>query len=320
MRTLSRDRLLFAALTFLLVFVSYALTLAPTLTFWDAGEFIATSYSLGIPHPPGTPLFVLLGHVFGMIPLGIGFAAKTNLMSALVSSIGAFFYFLVLAQVIGRIDRRRGWELPRPLIHVAALGAVCLAAWGLTMWSNSTETEVYTVALMTIALVTFLVFYWADHLTEGKDWNLVLLVVFLMGLSIGNHLMALLVMPAVVVYVAWVAWDQYRGYVLSLLVGALGLYLVVMKGISVDGLIGGGQIVNPGTMLLGLLVLAAGAWWMQREGALVFFLAAVAVFIAGASVILYLKIRAGLDPAINEANPETWRELLAVLARKQYDV
>ena len=96
MRTLSRDRLIFAGLTFLLVFGSYVLTLAPTLTFWDAGEFIATSYSLGIPHPPGTPLFVLLGHVFGTLPLGIGFAAKTNLMSALVSSIGAFFYFLVL--------------------------------------------------------------------------------------------------------------------------------------------------------------------------------------------------------------------------------
>ena len=101
MRTLSRDRLLFAGLTFLVVFGSYILTLAPTLTFWDAGEFIATSYSLGIPHPPGTPLFVLMGHVFGMLPLGIGFAAKTNLMSALASSIGGFFYFLVLAQIIG---------------------------------------------------------------------------------------------------------------------------------------------------------------------------------------------------------------------------
>ena len=320
MRTLSRDRLLFAGLTFLVVFGSYVATLAPTLTFWDAGEFIATAYSLGVPHPPGTPLFVLLGHVFGMLPLGIGFAAKTNLMSALASSVGAFCYFLVLAQVIGRIDGRRGWDLPRPVIHVAALAAVCLSAWGLTQWVNSTETEVYTVALMTIALVTFLVFYWADHLTEGKDWNLILLVVYLMGLSIGNHLMALLVMPAVVVYVTWVAWPLYRGYVLSLLVGALGLYLVVMKGISVDGLIGGGQIVNPGSMLVGILVLAGGAWWMQREGALRFFLLAVAVFLAGASVILFLKIRAALDPAINEANPETWRELLAVLARKQYDV
>ncbi|HJU86322.1 MAG TPA: DUF2723 domain-containing protein, partial [Gemmatimonadota bacterium] len=175
-------------------------------------------------------------------------------------------------------------------------------------------------ALMTIALVTFLVFYWADHLTEGKDWNLILLIIFLMGLSIGNHLMALLVMPAVVVYVAWVAWDGYRAYVLSLLVGALGLYIVVMKGISVDGLIGGGRVVNPAAMLLGLAVLGAGAWWMHREGALPFFLAAVALFVAGASIILFLKIRAGLDPAINEANPETWRELLAVLARKQYDV
>ncbi|HUP02133.1 MAG TPA: DUF2723 domain-containing protein [Gemmatimonadota bacterium] len=320
MRTLSRERLLYAGLTFLVVFASYVLTLAPGLTFWDAGEFIATSYILGIPHPPGTPLFVLLGHVFGMLPLGVEYAFKTNLMSALASSIGGFFYFIVLASILARIDRAMGWGLPPTLVHVGAAGAVLLSAWGLTVWFNSTETEVYTVALMTIALVTFLVFYWADHLTEGKDWNLLLLIIFLMGLSVGNHLMALLVMPAVVLYVVWTVWPLHRDYVLSLLVGALGLYLVIMKGISIDGILMGESPINPAVMLFGLLVLAAGIWWMARSGALPFFIGVVICFAAGASIIFFLKIRAGLDPAINEANPETWKELLAVLARKQYDI
>jgi tetratricopeptide (TPR) repeat protein len=320
MRTLSRDRLLYAGVTFLVVFASYVLTLAPTLTFWDAGEFIATAYILGIPHPPGAPLFVVLGHVFGMLPLPIGFAAKMNLMSALASSLAAFFYFLVVSQIVDRIDRRMSWQLPVTLRHVGALAAVCLSAWGLTVWQNSTEAEVYTIALMTIALTTFLVFWWADHLSEGKDWNLLLLVVFLMGLSVGNHLMGLLVMPAVVVFALVVVWSTYREYVLSMLVGALGLYLVVMKGISIDGLLQGGSMVNAGVMLVGLAVLGAGLWWMARTGALPFFGAAILCFVAGASIILYLKIRAAQNPAINEANPETWRELLAVLARKQYDI
>jgi hypothetical protein len=320
MRTLSRERLLYAGLTFLIVFGSYAWTLAPGLTFWDAGEFIATSHILGIPHPPGTPLFILLGHVFGLIPLGLALAIKTNLMSALASSIGGFFYFLVIASVLGRIDRRMEWGLPPVVVNVAATAAVLLSAWGLTVWYNSTETEVYTIALMTIALVTFLVFYWADHLTEGKDWNLLLLIIFLMGLSVGNHLMALLVMPAVVVYVVLTVWPLYRDYMLSLLVGALGLYLVVMKGVSIDGVLIGESPINSGMMLLGLLVLAGGIWWMSRTGALPFFFGAVLCFTVGASVILFLKIRAGLDPSINEANPQTWKELLAVLARKQYDV
>ncbi len=320
MRRLSRDRLIYAGLTFLVIFVSYIWTLAPTLTFWDAGEFITTSYILGIPHPPGTPLFVLLGHVFGLLPLGLAYAVKLNLMSALASSVGGFFYFLVLAQVVGRIDRRFEWRLPASVINVAAAAAVLLSAWGLTVWYNSTETEVYTVALMTIALVTFLVFYWADHLAEGKDWNLLLLVVFLMGLSVGNHLMALLVMPAVVVFVVLTVWDTQREYVLSLLVGALGLYLVVMRGLSVDGILAGESVINPGMMLVGLVVLGAGIYWMLKTGALTFFVAAIACFAAGASVIFYLKIRAGLDPAINEANPETWQELLAVLARRQYEL
>lgn len=320
MRNLSRDRLLFAGLTFLIVFGSYLWTLSPTLTFWDAGEFITAAYILGIPHPPGTPLFVLLGHVFGALPLGVEFAVKTNAMSALSSSAAALFFFLVVDQVVTRIDRRFAWGLPSTVTHVAALAAVCMGAWGLTAWYNSTETEVYTVALATIGIVTFLVFYWADHLEEGKDWNLLLLVVFLMGLSIGNHLMALLVMPAVVVYALLVVWDRHRDYVLSLLVGAMGLYLVVMKGFSVDGILAGGEWVDPPMMALGLVVLGAGVWWMARTGSIRFFVASVALFLAGASVILYLKVRAGLDPAINEANPESWRELLAVLARKQYDV
>jgi hypothetical protein len=320
MRRLSRDRLIYAGLTFLVIFVSYIWTLAPTLTFWDAGEFITTSYILGIPHPPGTPFFVLLGHVFGLLPLGLAYAVKLNLMSALASSIGGFFYFLVLAQVVGRIDRRFDWRLPASVINVAAAAAVLLSAWGLTVWYNSTETEVYTVALMTIALVTFLVFYWADHLAEGKDWNLLLLVVFLMGLSVGNHLMALLVMPAVVVFVVVTVWDTQREYVLSLLVGALGLYLVVMRGLSVDGILAGESAINPGMMLVGLVVLGAGIYWMLKTGALTFFIAAIACFAAGTSVIFYLKIRAGLNPAINEANPETWQELLAVLARRQYEL
>ncbi|MDX1623249.1 MAG: DUF2723 domain-containing protein [Gemmatimonadota bacterium] len=320
MRTISRERVLYAALTFLLVFGSYLWTLAPTLTFWDAGEFIATSYILGIPHPPGTPLFVLIGHVFGMLPLGVDFAVKLNLMSALASSTAGLFFFLVLAQVLDRIDRDRGWELSTTVVNVAALAAVCLASWGLTMWYNSTETEVYTIALMTIGLVTFLAFWWADHLEQGKDWNLLLLIVFLMGLSIGNHLMALLVMPAVVVYAVTVVWSSYRDYVLSLLLGAAGLYIVTMRGVSVDGILGGGAWIDGVPMVLGLVVLGTAIWWMNRTGALPFFGAAILAFVAGASVLLFLKIRAGMDPAINEANPETWSELLAVLARKQYNV
>ncbi|MFN2420433.1 MAG: protein O-mannosyl-transferase family [Gemmatimonadota bacterium] len=320
MRTISRDRLLYAGLTFLIVFVSYLLTLAPALTFWDAGEFIATARILGIPHPPGAPLFVVVGHVFGTIPLPVSFAAKMSLMSALASSVAGFFYFLVVSQIIDRIDRRQAWDLPAAVRHVGALAAVCLSAWGLTVWQNSTEAEVYTIALMTIALVAFLMFWWADHLAEGKDWNLLLLVIFMMGLSVGNHLMALLVMPAVVIFAIVVVWRDHRDYILSLLVGALGLYLVVMKGFSIDGILQGGSMINAGAMLVGLLVLGAGIWWMSRTGSLPFFGATIVCFVAGVSIILFLKIRAAHGPAINEANPESWRELLAVMARKQYDI
>ncbi len=318
-RSWSRERAWWAAAAFGVVFTSYLVTLAPTLTFWDAGEFITATHVLGIPHPPGTPLFVLLGHVWGLLPLGMSYAAKLNVFSALASSLAAFFYYLVVAAIVDRLDAGAGWGVPRVLRRFAALVAVALGSWALTQWYNSTETEVYNLALMTIGLVTFLSFHWSEHLADGKDWNLLLLVVYLMGLSVGNHLMALLALPAIVGYGLLVTWDTpWRGYAASLVAGGVAVYLVAMKGISIDGLLGEGSVVRPAGLLVGLLVAAAAAWGLTRSGAWRFFLIALGLFAAGVSVFLYLKIRAALDPPINMGNPQTWKDLLAVMARKQY--
>src|SRR5439155_12771180 len=176
----------------LLVLAGYLLTLAPSVTFWDAGEFIAAAKVLGIPHPPGTPLFVMIAHVWAMlVPVG-EFAARTNLLSALLSAGAAGFLFLVAHESM------RDFE-PRLRLLGAAAGAV-LAGFGFTNWQNSNETEVYAVATFTIAAMSWLALLWRRRRDEPRAGRLLLLVVYLAGISIDNHLLALLAGPAVLAF------------------------------------------------------------------------------------------------------------------------
>lgn len=183
-----------AAAVTLAVLAGYGLTLAPTVTFWDAGEFIAAARVLGIPHPPGTPLYVMIAHVWGMlVPIG-EFAARTNFLSALLSALGAGCFFLVAHESLREFE-------PRLRLGAAAAGAV-LAGFTFTNWQNSNETEVYAVATFTIGAMAWLAMVWRRHRRQGEPRaaRLLLLVVYLAGVSIGNHLLALLAGPALVTF------------------------------------------------------------------------------------------------------------------------
>ena len=140
---------------FAAVLAVYAITLAPTVTFWDAGEFIAAARTLGIPHPPGTPLFVHDRACLGLLlPLG-EYAVRTNLLSALFSAAGAGLFFLVAHESLA--PRTRG----RPDAWGSRLrAAALLGAFTFTNWQNSNETEVYAVATFTIAAVSWLALVW----------------------------------------------------------------------------------------------------------------------------------------------------------------
>ncbi len=181
-----------AALVTAAVLAGYVLTLAPSVTFWDAGEFIAAARTLGIPHPPGTPLFVLIAHVWAMlVPVG-EFAVRTNFLSALFSAAGAGCFFLVAHESLRDFG-------PRLRLAGAASGAL-LGGFTFTNWQNSNETEVYAVATFTIAAMTWLALLWRRRRGEPKSGRLLLLVVYLAGISVGNHLLALLAGPAIVAF------------------------------------------------------------------------------------------------------------------------
>jgi hypothetical protein len=317
----ARTRRLFALATFALVFLGYALSLAPTVTFWDAGEFIATAHILGIPHPPGTPLFVLLGRVTSLLPLGLPVALKLNALSALASALGSLFFCLAVSRVLETwLGNRNPAASPVPA-QLGAMAAVLTAAFGLTVWESSNETEVYALAMLTIGIVSWLLPTWRERrLRVGSD-HLLLFGAFLMGLSVGTHLMGVLSLPAAGIFVAMVLWNERRAFLFAVAAGLAAMYLIVLKGFDADAWIAGeGSVLVPAALVPGLLLLAVSLFFLARQRALGFFGLALLFFALGTSVNLYLKIRAGLHPVINEADPSTWKSLVEVLLRRQYDV
>ena len=152
-----RPPYLLATLVALGALTLYVLTLAPTTQYWDASEYITAAHALGIPHPPGSPLFVILAHAWGLLPLGTDYARRINLFAAVTSAASAGLWFLIgerwLGAIVASATRRR---------IVAAAGAV-VGATTFTVWNQSVVNEkVYTPSVLTIALVLWLVVRWAD--------------------------------------------------------------------------------------------------------------------------------------------------------------
>jgi Protein of unknown function (DUF2723) len=296
-----------AALVTLAVLAGYVLTLAPTVTFWDAGEFIAAARTLGVPHPPGTPLFVMIAHVWGlMVPVG-EYAVRTNLLSALFSAAGAGGFFLVVHESLRFIE-------PRGRLLTAAAAAV-IGAFTFTNWQNSNETEVYAVATFTISAMCWIAMLWRRRrLVDPRAARLLLLVVYLAGLSIGNHLLALLAGPAVIAFLlAALRADpassaeverRERGQI-AVVAGTWAL------------LIGTG-LGSTGLIALGSLCFVAAAVYAGRSGAGWFAAASLLVAAGAVTPYLYLYLRAAQHPPINEAAPATFDALMAVIRRAQY--
>src|SRR5436189_4826853 len=175
--------------------ILYVLTLAPTTQFWDTSEYITAAYTLGIPHPPGNPLFVLMAHVFGLLPLARAYAERINLFAAVTSAISAGCWFLIAERWL-RSFVPVLW--PR---RIAALAGALVSATAFTVWNQSVVNEkVYTLSLLSIALILWLIVRWDDQPAgEAHDHHL-LLIIYLLALTATNHMMGVLVGPVVIIF------------------------------------------------------------------------------------------------------------------------
>jgi hypothetical protein len=230
-RPAHRPPYLWALASAVALFTLYAITLAPSTAFWDTSEYIATAHILGIPHPPGNPLFVLLARAWELLlsPLGLPVAVRINLFSAFMSAGAAFFWYLVVHRILVPFTEN---ETVR---RVGAFAGVWVSGTAFTVWNQSNVNEkVYTVTLFTIALMSWIAFLWRDHVEEHRgqknrrwhDDNAIVVVIFILALSVGNHLMAFLAAPALFVFLVLVkpaSLANWKLYPLLAGVAALGL-------------------------------------------------------------------------------------------------
>jgi len=315
------------SLAFVYVLGLYIATLAPTVTFWDAGEFISTSHILGIPHPPGTPLFVLIGRVWSLLPLPLSVPYKMNLLSAVSTATAALLLFLGVARVLWKMMGEKNDMVARLIVYGGALCSAIVASTAITVWDNSIETEVYSIALLMIAMLTWLAFRWKERRGTNGEKAILLLMAYIAGLSVGNHMMALLAGPGLLLFfLLSTKGEEYRFY-LSIIAGLVSIILLIFKGIDLDKFGMGGfltdfslvfDVINWASFIFFTILFCASVYWMRSLGSLKIFLFLLFFFALGLSVPLYLPIRAALKPSINEADPITWSSFWDVLLRKQY--
>ncbi len=191
-----------AAAVSLIAAVVYLMTIEPTASFWDCGEFIASSYKLEVGHPPGNPVFQLFARLFTMFSDNMHAAVAVNAFSAICSALTIFFLYLTIVFLAKRLikpSEEGTYSLPKA-IAVFGSGAVGALAYTFsdTFWFSAVEGEVYAMSSLITALVFWAMTKWYEQADRPYANRWIVLISFLMGLSIGIHLLNLLAIPALV--------------------------------------------------------------------------------------------------------------------------
>ena len=197
--------------TFVIAAITYLLTIEPTASLWDCGEFISSAYKLEVGHPPGNPIFMMTGRLFSLFasdPTQV--AAMVNTMSALCSAFAILFLFWTITHIARRIVQKEGEELTAGQT-IAILGAGLVGALAYTFsdtfWFSAVEGEVYAYSSFLTALLFWCILKWEDCADSPYAGRWIVLIAYLMGLSIGVHLLNLLTIPAIVLLYYFKKYD-----------------------------------------------------------------------------------------------------------------
>jgi len=190
------------AVVFIFSITVLLMTVQPSVSFWDCGEFIAAGHYLQVPHPPGTPFFLIIGRIFSMLPFAANIAYKFNLISVLSSAFSVFFLYLIAVKLI---ENYHGKEYKNLLDALATFAASAIGALSLsfsdTFWFNGVEAEVYALSTFLLAATVYLMMRWHERADEKDNEKYLLMIAYLMGLSTGVHLMSILALVPVVMVI-----------------------------------------------------------------------------------------------------------------------
>lgn len=317
----------------------YLLTMEPTASLWDCSEFIATSYKLEVGHPPGAPLFMMIARFFTMFaPDTAHVAVMVNAMSALASAFTILFLFWTITHLGRRLYGKRPSELTTgqswAVIGAGLIGALAYTFTD-TFWFSAVEGEVYALSSLFTAVVLWAILKWEDVADEPHANRWLILIAYLMGLSIGVHILNLLAIPAIVFVYYFRKTDKvtFKGVLKATAVAAIILLAINSIIIPYTAAIGAvvdrwfvngiGLPINSGMIFFAFLLFAAvgfGVYYTHKKGRVVMntILLCVGVILIGYSSYASVVIRANANPPMNSNDPDNPYALLYLLNRDQY--
>ena len=309
-----------AFITFIFSFIIYFDTMAPTVSYWDCGEFIAVSHTLGVPHPPGSPFYLLIGRIFSMIPFSEDIAFRVNIISPLVSALAVMLLYLSIVKVIthwrGKIENLTDVSV---VFGGSVIGAMTFAFTD-SHWFNAVEAEVYAFSTFFTAIVVWLILLWNEKADENGNEKYILIISYMIGLATGLHLLNLLTIPFITLIVYFRKYKfEWKSFGITMLITAV-IFFVIHNGI-IKGLpkIAASSIGIYGTTLLIISIFGFMIWSvLNKQNLLSIISCSIVLILIGYSTYTMIYIRSNQDPAIDENDPETIESMISYLEREQY--
>ncbi len=316
-----------AGFVFAVALTFYLLTLSPTVVFWDVGEFIAAAKLLQVPHPPGSPLFLLGTRIMMMIPYAADQAVRAHAFSAILSALAISFFYLIIIELFQHL-RKAPENLSGKVAYYAsaAIGAWSLAFIG-TYWDNSIEAEVYGASMFFVTIILWLAMRWYDKADEPHNEKYVLIIAYLIGLSLGVHLLSILVVIPILMMIYFRRYELTLRSAVYFAITALAIFFVVYPGLVkvLPGLMDGefegthSAVIAwiPWIIILFLIYGAYRAYQNRQKMVHIALLSSVLVLL-GYSTYVMVIIRANADLPMNENDPSNLERLTSYLSREQY--
>ena len=327
-----------ATIAFLIALGTFSLTVEPTASYWDCAEYISTSAKLQIGHPPGAPLFQMLGAFFSSFAFEVEqIAFMVNMMSVFASAFTILFLFLTIT-IIGKKIILKTTTITKSnafiILGSSLIGSLCFT-FSDSFWFNAVEAEVYAMATMIMALLFWLGFKWEENMNNKKGDKWLVLISFVVGLSFGVHFMGLLAIPAIgmIYFFKKNPSPTLKSFIIANIISvAILLFIFKLLLPSTLGLFGYLEVFfvnnlglpfNSGTIFSAILILSFFYFGLKKtqEKKLVkintFLLCIMFVFI-GFSSWLMIPIRSNANTVINENAPSDARALLAYYNLEQY--
>jgi tetratricopeptide (TPR) repeat protein len=321
-----KTKIIFSIIIFGISLVTYLLTVAPTVSFWDCGEFIACANILGVPHPPGTPFFMLMGRTFILFfSFFEDIAFRMNLISVLGSSLGVVFTFLFTEKLLKLTLKEQKSTF---ITYIGGFVAAFLVNFSDTYWFNAVEAEVYGIAMFVVVLISWLSLVWVENRDTPFGERVLLLICYMAFLGIGFHLYTVMTFPAIIVMMYLLERDPSKSLTDSLIQFFINNFVIIITGtllLSVVYMVGSFLTIT--AVVLGVWLLSSFLitdYNLKRKLHMGIWFCILAF--AGYSTHAYIPIRSALNPRIDENNPEipnvfdreSWGRYRGFVERKQY--